>query len=149
MAVLFAEELGLVIEVDEKDLETATHAFTAARVPCAVIGKTTAEPRVRISVNGEVAVEDDMRRLRDIWEATSFQLERRQADPAHVDQEEAGLFHRQSPPYALSFQPIADCSRYSSTCNGDRRWRSFARRDPTPTARWLPPSTWPASKRGT
>ncbi len=105
LAILFAEELGLVIEVDESDLETASNAFAAARVPCSVIGETLAESTVRVSVNGEIVIDDDVRRLRDIWEATSFRLERRQADPAHVDQEETGLAHRRTPAYTLSFQP--------------------------------------------
>lgn len=46
-----------------------------------------------------------MRRLRDVWEETSFQLERRQANVQCVVQEEQGLKDRKSPEWKLTFDP--------------------------------------------
>lgn len=46
-----------------------------------------------------------MHELRDIWEETSFVLERRQANPHCVQEEQTGLRHRMSPPYAITFNP--------------------------------------------
>jgi phosphoribosylformylglycinamidine synthase len=102
---LFSEELGLVIEVDESDVETALEVFRAAEVPCEVIGRAVIEPEVRIAVNGSEVLSADMRDLRDLWEATSFRLELEQANPECVAAERDGLRHRTAPPYALSFIP--------------------------------------------
>ena len=43
--------------------------------------------------------------LRDLWEKTSFQLDRRQADPGCVAEEQGGLAHRRTPSWGLSFRP--------------------------------------------
>ena len=102
---LFSEELGLVMEVDESDVETAVEVFRLAEVPCEVIGRTVIEPEVRIVVNGSEVLSADMRDLRDLWEATSFRLELEQANPDCVAAERDGLRARTSPPYALSFIP--------------------------------------------
>jgi len=102
---LFSEELGLVLEVDEADVETAVEVFGAAEVPCEVIGRTVIEPEVRIAVNGSEVLSADMRDLRDLWEATSFRLELEQANPDCVTAEREGLRDRTAPPYALSFIP--------------------------------------------
>jgi phosphoribosylformylglycinamidine synthase len=102
---LFSEELGLVVEVDESDVETAFEVFRSAEVPCEVIGRTVIEPEVRIAVGGREVLSADMRDLRDLWEATSFRLELEQADPDCVAAERDGLRNRTAPPYALSFIP--------------------------------------------
>ncbi|RLE32314.1 MAG: hypothetical protein DRJ61_09815 [Acidobacteria bacterium] len=105
LAALFAEELGLVMEVDEDDVAAALGLFRKADVPCAVIGRTLGTPEIRVDVGGVTVLEADMRDLRDTWEATSFQLDRLQADPSHVEQEEQGLRERHEPPLKLSFMP--------------------------------------------
>jgi phosphoribosylformylglycinamidine synthase len=102
---LFSEELGLVLEVDEADVETAVEVFDAAEVPCEVVGRTVIEPEIRIVVGGQEVLLADMRELRDTWEATSFRLELEQADPGCVTAERDGLRERTAPPYALSFIP--------------------------------------------
>lgn len=43
--------------------------------------------KVSIKVGGEEGIEGTTSGLRDVWEATSFQLERLQCDPACVEQE--------------------------------------------------------------
>lgn len=106
-AALFAEELGLVLEVDEDDLDTALAHFCEHDVPCVAIGRTTAGTQVTIAVAGETVLDDDVRHLRDVWEATSFELDRLQADPECVAEERAGLRHRRAPSYGLSFRPEA------------------------------------------
>ncbi|HQP43543.1 MAG TPA: phosphoribosylformylglycinamidine synthase [Thermoanaerobaculales bacterium] len=107
IAVLFAEELGLVLEVDPGDLDEALAAFAGRDVPCVAIGRTLAAPVIRIGVAGELVLEEQMRELRGLWEATSFELDRLQADPVCVAEERAGLRHRRPPAYALSFTPAA------------------------------------------
>ncbi len=102
---LFAEELGMVMEVDETDLERTLEMLQRADVPCRHIGKTLAEPEIRIAVGGRDVLRADMRDLRDLWEATSFRLELEQADPGCVAAERGGLRRRMAPPYHLSFTP--------------------------------------------
>ena len=43
--------------------------------------------------------------LRDVWEATSFQIERLQATETCVNEEQAGLATRVAPSWHLSFTP--------------------------------------------
>ncbi len=105
LAVLFAEELGLLMEVDEGDLDDVLAAFDEAGVPAAEVGRTLDRPEVRISVGGAPAVEGDVRELRDVWESTAFAIERLQAEPGCVEAERDGLRHRRTPPWRLSFEP--------------------------------------------
>jgi phosphoribosylformylglycinamidine synthase len=105
IAALFAEELGLVIEIDPHDEPRVLDAFRRADVPCAMIGSTVEEPTIRIRMDGNEVLNDDMRDLRDVWEETSFEIDSLQANPECVEQERTGLRDRKRPPYALSFEP--------------------------------------------
>lgn len=106
--VLFAEELGIVIEVAKSDQTFVMDTFSKYGVRADIIGRTNAlgsDALVSISVDGNLVLEDKMVVLRDIWEATSFQLERLQANKSCVEAEEACLSSRKAPPYKLSFVP--------------------------------------------
>ncbi len=105
LAACFAEELGLVLEVAEGDRDRVHTVLRRAGVPVAIIGRTLEGPEVRVRVGGRWVLDDDVRRLRDLWEATSFRLDRLQADPGCVTEEEAGLSARREPPYHLAFEP--------------------------------------------
>lgn len=102
---LFSEELGLVLEVDAGNTHGVLDAFRRSGVPCEPIGAAVAKKRIRVRVGGETVLDEEMGVLRDLWEATSFELERLQADPDCVAQERTGLRRRSAPPYALSFVP--------------------------------------------
>eukprot|EP00887_Chlorella_sp_A99_P003357 scaffold26.g3357.t1 len=78
-AALFAEELGLVLEVAPEHEAAVLAAYAAAGVPAAAIGATRADAAVSLSVGGREVVSSTCPALRDVWEATSFQLERLQA----------------------------------------------------------------------
>ena len=73
MEFLFNEELGRVVEVDD-----AKTAYEAVQVPARVIAKTQAANRVKVSVKGAVVVDEDEKALHDLWEATSFELDKLQ-----------------------------------------------------------------------
>jgi phosphoribosylformylglycinamidine synthase len=107
VAALFSEELGLVLEVDAAHERRALETFAAARVPCVTIGRTVPEARVRVSVDSSTILDADMRDLRDLWEATSFELDALQADPALVARERAGLRSRKAPAWSLTYTPAA------------------------------------------
>ena len=72
------EELGLVLEVDKSKAAEVVNLYTHAGVPCSIIGQTTKNADVSISVAGVPAISGTVGELRDVWEETSFQLERLQ-----------------------------------------------------------------------
>jgi len=105
LAALFAEEPGLVLEVDTDDLDATLATFAEHDVSAVAIGRTLKEPDVRVAVGDEMVLDTDILDLRDTWEATSFRLERLQADPVLVEREERGLRHRRPPAFRLGFVP--------------------------------------------
>jgi len=105
LEVLFSEELGLVLEVAPESLDPLLAKLRQTGLACAQIGRTLADPRVRVIRDGKVLLDDDMTRLRDIWEETSYQLELLQANPNCVEQERESLSERTAPPLQLSFEP--------------------------------------------
>ncbi len=107
IAFFFAEELGLVLEVDGEYEAQALSAFVKADVACAVIGASTEGYGVTVRFNGRDVLSDDVRDLRDLWEATSFQLDRLQANAECVEQEQSGLKDRTGPNFSVPFQVTA------------------------------------------
>jgi phosphoribosylformylglycinamidine synthase len=105
IGTMFAEELGLVMEVDSADERPVLEAFHRADVPCVSVGSVVRDKHIRIRIGPEIVVDADMRDLRDLWEATSFELDALQASPKCVAQERAGLRERQAPPYSIPFVP--------------------------------------------
>jgi phosphoribosylformylglycinamidine synthase len=105
IAVLFAEELGWVIEIRPDDEAHVIDCFKKAQVPCVTIGSVETDPTVKFQFNGRVVLEDDTRDLRDLWEATSFELDRLQANPECVDEERKGLHDRTGPKLKLTYEP--------------------------------------------
>lgn len=105
------------------------------------IGYGTNEKNISITYNGEMLLKDanemSMTKLRNIWESTSFELERLQRNPICVDEEEKGLLSRKNPPYKCTFipEPTADnilnnndkikvCIMRQEGSNGDREMSS-------------------------
>ena len=105
LPALFAEELGLILEVPLDSEKAAAGILSQAEVPFSVIGKTTLEKRVRILFDGSLVLDEDMTILRDAWEETSSQLDRLQANPDCVEQEQTGLRERTGAEYSISFTP--------------------------------------------
>ncbi|KAM6164825.1 phosphoribosylformylglycinamidine synthase [Rhynchocyon petersi] len=104
LPVLFAEEPGLVLEVQEADLAHVRQCYLDAGLHCLELGCTSAagpHATVRVSVNGATVLEEPVGHLRALWEETSLQLDRLQADPRCVAEEERGLRERTGPSYFL------------------------------------------------
>ena len=133
MEFLFNEELGLVVEVDDAKVGEVLAAYEAAQVPARVIAKTQAANRVKVSVNGAVVLDEDEKALHDLWEATSFELDKLQSNPACAEQEQEGLKKRHKPAWKLTYEPratpaewLASASKYrvaiirEEGSNGDR-----------------------------
>ncbi|KAJ6652382.1 hypothetical protein lerEdw1_011612 [Lerista edwardsae] len=106
--VLFAEEPGLVLEVPLAVVAEVCRRYREAGVRCVPVGHSG--PRgpnamVHVTVNGQEVLAEKVATLRGWWEATSFQLERLQANPECVAQEEMGLTRRTEPGFTLTFNP--------------------------------------------
>jgi len=102
---LFSEELGLVFEVDTALQKEVGQGLEQAGVAALVIGQTVRAKTIRVQVNGELALDEDMRVLRGLWEETSFQLEQRQMNPTSAAAEKEALYDRQGPRYQVPFTP--------------------------------------------
>ena len=50
-------------------------------------------------------VEEDEKALHDLWEATSFELDKLQSNPACAEQEQEGLKRRHKPAWKLTYEP--------------------------------------------
>ena len=104
--VLFSEEAGFIMEVAASDSSSIMDTYKSVGVPVYNIGSASSGDSIKVSLgDGNCVLQDKMTRLRDVWEATSFHLERRQRNPRCVAQEEEGLKLRQAPEWKLSFSP--------------------------------------------
>jgi phosphoribosylformylglycinamidine synthase len=104
LPVLFSEELGLVFEAPAEEEDRILETFWAVGVPCSAIGTSLPEPRVRIKVGELTVLDENMPELRDVWEETSYQLDRLQADPGHVEEERQDLKDRTAPEFHVPFE---------------------------------------------
>ncbi len=104
-SLLFSEEAGFVFEYDINEEEEIKEILRDYIIPYKIIGTTEVEKRIRISVNGSNIFDEEMRILRSIWEETSYQIERLQADPDCADEERKNTFAMKKPPYRLTFNP--------------------------------------------
>src|SRR5512143_2891447 len=119
IAALFSEELGLAIEYLPSDESSILAILDKAAVPYQVIGKTIQEKRIIFSLRTEPALErsnrgnselrtvldEDMRILRDIWEETSHELDRRQRNPENIIEERKNIYDRKGPTFSIPFTP--------------------------------------------
>jgi phosphoribosylformylglycinamidine synthase len=110
IAPLFAEELGLVIEYLPSQESQIISVLYKAALPHRVIGKTTPEKQIVISlrtVNAELRtiLNEDMLVLRDIWEETSYQLDLLQRNPENIREERKNIYDRTGPSFVIPFAP--------------------------------------------
>ncbi|KAF7831025.1 putative phosphoribosylformylglycinamidine synthase, chloroplastic/mitochondrial [Senna tora] len=111
---LYAEELGLIVEVSKKNLDTVMDKLNHAGVIGEIIGQVTSAPLIAVKVDGVTHLEEKTSILRDMWEEPSFQLEKYQRLASCVDMEREGLKHRYAPSWKLSFSPSFTDRKYMS-----------------------------------
>lgn len=109
---LYAEELGLVLEVNKAALESALEKLTGDGISAQIIGRVTSEQTIDLKVDGVTHLNEDMSHLRDMWEETSFNLEKCQRVASCVDSEKEGLKQRREPSWSLSFTPAFTDDKY-------------------------------------
>ena len=105
LAALFSEELGLVVECTDDKLTALTTLLQEYNLTAVNLGHSTEEKQIKIRVNDESVLDEDMRLLREWWEETSYQLERLQVNADCADAEKKNSYDRQGPEYKLSFTP--------------------------------------------
>jgi len=105
IAPLFSEELGLVVEYRPSDESSIRAVLQEASVPYAVLGKSTTEKKISISINNTRVLSEDMRVLRNIWEETSHRLDRLQRNPKNILDEQNNIYDRKGPSYTIPFKP--------------------------------------------
>ena len=75
---MFAENPGIVIQVDKKNLDTVESILGNEGVGYAVIGSPAKERRIRLH-SGKITKSIDIDKMRGLWYKPSYLLERRQA----------------------------------------------------------------------
>jgi len=111
---LFAEEIGWVLEIRAEDVNAVLKAYETVGLKATHIGYSVAngvQSEICLNINGEQVLKEKMVTLRDIWEETSFVLERRQTNVTCVEEEQTNLKNRIAPPYKLTFTPKIDTVR--------------------------------------
>lgn len=93
------------MQVDQVNLKKVTDALLSFGVSSNVIGRVSSSAVVKVAIDGVVHVEDTTAGLRDMWEETSFTLERLQRLESCVRAEQDGLRSRTVPSWHLSFAP--------------------------------------------
>lgn len=75
--------------------------------------------QVSVHVDGQEVLREPLPNLRGLWEDTSFQLERLQANELCVKQEEEGLARRTQPYFKLTFDP-SEAPSISQICKNEQ-----------------------------
>ena len=62
---------------------------------------------LHLPLSDVVVLDEDEKALHDLWEATSFELDKLQSNPACAEQEQEGLKRRHKPAWKLTYEPRA------------------------------------------
>lgn len=93
VAALFAEELGVLLEVpaDRRDAALAVLAEHGLADVASVVGAPVAERRIRVEVAGSPALEESVRDLGQAWDEVSWRISRLRDNPDCADEEHAAF----------------------------------------------------------
>ncbi|TYH11748.1 hypothetical protein ES288_A06G010600v1 [Gossypium darwinii] len=112
---LFAEELGLILEVSKNNVHSVMEKLSSLDVSAEIIGRVTTSPVIELKVDGITHLNEKTSLLRDMWEDTSFQLEKLQRLASCVELEKEGLKFRHEPSWPLSFTPSVTDEKFFTT----------------------------------
>ncbi len=109
-AVLFSEELGAVLQVDEEDAEGVVGAFAAAGVAAFDAGRVTDVRRIVFRRGEEVVLQSDVVPWHRAWADVSYRMQALRDDPDCAQQEYDGLLDAEDPGISpfLTFDPAHD-----------------------------------------
>ncbi|MEO7155948.1 MAG: phosphoribosylformylglycinamidine synthase, partial [Vicinamibacterales bacterium] len=110
LAVLFAEELGAVVQVRADDAPALVRAAQDVGLPAAIVGKPVVGDRVRVIREGEWLLDESRVDLHRAWSATTHAMQRLRDHPQSAQQEFDRLLDRDEPPMtpSLTFDPDVD-----------------------------------------
>jgi len=108
--VLFAEELGAVVQVRARDAGSVSQRLMAASLTAHAIGAPTVGDRIRIAQGGNAVLDESRINLHRAWSATTHALQRLRDNPDDADQEYDRIKDADDPGLspALTFDPSED-----------------------------------------
>jgi phosphoribosylformylglycinamidine synthase len=104
LKMLFAEELGAVIECRASDVRKVLEILYLFDLSPIIIGETREEKKILVTHNLQKVLESSMGVLREWWEETSYHIERLQMNSQCADEERKNIFDRKGPSYVVPFQ---------------------------------------------
>ncbi len=81
VAALFAEELGMVVQVREGDLAAVRSALMTTRLPHAELGAPNGADAIRFSYRERTLLEEPRQTLQKLWAETSFRIAMQRDNP--------------------------------------------------------------------
>ncbi|MEK9151313.1 MAG: phosphoribosylformylglycinamidine synthase [Patescibacteria group bacterium] len=118
-AFFFNEELGYVVEVagdKESQFKKVVKKFHLEAFT-RDLGKTRQDSLIRIRHNSQQILKSENHTLRQVWEETSYRLNRLQTNPAVALQEKKNIARRSGQAYHLSFTPTVPRPKKSANRN--------------------------------
>jgi phosphoribosylformylglycinamidine synthase len=110
LAVLFAEELGAVVEIRAAERDAVLARIVASGLVVHAIGAPAQGGRLRISADGAMLLDESRADLHRAWSATTREMQRLRDNPEVVDQEHARILDLGDPGLSPSipFDPAED-----------------------------------------
>ncbi len=110
LRVLFAEELGAVLQVTKSDVERVLADAHAAGLVATGVGAPVRGQRIAIKVDGRTVLDESRVDLHRAWSATTHALQRLRDNPQAADQEYERILDRDDPGLqpSLTFDPVQD-----------------------------------------
>ena len=110
LAVLFAEELGAVVQVQRRDAQAVVAAAAAAGLHAALVGAPTDSGRITVTHRGGKVLDELRIDLHRAWSATTHAMQRLRDNPEAADEEYARMLDAADPGLAprLTFDPDQD-----------------------------------------
>lgn len=87
----FSEEPSIVIQVYTSLLTSLYERLDALGIQYEYLGKVTLDHKIIVMNRGNIIIEDNLNSLRDVWESSSFELEKIQANPDCIQEEKYSL----------------------------------------------------------
>lgn len=102
---LFAEELGLLIEVSNENIENVNSILEIFGIKHDNIGITTEIKKIGIIYDFDLIIYESTDKVRSWWSESSYQLEKIQSNPHCAEMERKLCYERKNPVMKLSFTP--------------------------------------------
>ena len=110
LALLFAEELGAVIQIRAAHRDATLARFVAAGLAVHVLGRPTDDGRIRIARDGKMLLDASRVDLHQAWSATTHAMQALRDNPVAADQEYERIADTSDPGLAprVTFDPHDD-----------------------------------------